>query len=60
MNLAAKLEKHNAALGSRALATRHAYDTARQQGYRPAEPIQDVPAARVEGVHHPVDAVRLA
>ncbi|MDZ7714406.1 MAG: adenylate/guanylate cyclase domain-containing protein [Rhodovibrio sp.] len=60
VNLAAKLEKHNAALGSRALATRHAYDTARQQGYRPAEPIQDVPAARVEGVHHPVDAVRLA
>ena len=60
VNLSAKLEKHNAALGSRALATRHAYDTARQQGYRPAEPIQDFPAARIEGVRQPVDLVRLA
>ena len=60
VNLSAKLEKHNAALGSRALATRHAYDTARQQGYRPAEPIQEVPAARIEGVRQPVDLVRLA
>ena len=60
VNLSAKLEKHNAALGSRALATRNAYDTARQQGYRPAEPIQEVPAARIEGVRQPVDLVRLA
>jgi adenylate cyclase len=60
VNLAAKLEKHNGALGSRALATRHAYDLARQQGYRPGEPIREVPAARIEGVHRPVDLVRLA
>ena len=60
VNLSAKLEKHNAALGSRALATRNAYDTARQQGYRPAEPIQEVPGARIEGVRQPVDLVRLA
>ncbi|WP_081728369.1 adenylate/guanylate cyclase domain-containing protein [Rhodovibrio salinarum] len=60
VNLSAKLEKHNAALGSRALVTRHAYDTACQQGYRPAAPIQELPGARIEGVGQPVDVVRLA
>jgi adenylate cyclase len=60
VNLSAKLEKHNAALGSRALATRHAFETARQQGYRPAEPIRELPGERIEGVHQPVDLVRLA
>ena len=60
VNLSAKLEKHNAALGSRALATRHAYQTARQQGYRPAEPIRELPGERIEGVRQPVDLVRLA
>lgn len=60
VNLSAKLEKHNAALGSRALATRHAYETARQQGYRPAEPIRELPGERIEGVRQPVDLVRLA
>ena len=60
VNLSAKLEKHNAALGSRALATRQAYDTACQQGYRPVEPIQQVPNAEIEGVRQPVDLVRLA
>ena len=60
VNLSAKLEKHNAALGSRALATCHAYQTARQQGYRPAEPIRELPGERIEGVRQPVDLVRLA
>jgi adenylate cyclase len=60
VNLSAKLEKHNAALGSRALATRHAYETARQQGYRPAAPIREWPGAQVEGVRQPLDLVQLA
>jgi adenylate cyclase len=60
VNLSAKLEKHNAALGSRALATRHAYETARQQGYRPAQPIRERPGAQVEGVRQPLDLVQLA
>lgn len=60
VNLSAKLEKHNAAQGSRALATRHAYETAREQGYRPAEPIRELPGARVEGVQQPLDLVQLA
>lgn len=35
VNFSAKLEKHNKALGCRTLASRHAYDTALAQGYRP-------------------------
>jgi adenylate cyclase len=60
VNLAAKLEKHNAAAGSRALATAEAYDLAERQGYRPAGTPQPLPQAAVEGVGHPLDLVRLA
>jgi adenylate cyclase len=60
VNLAAKAEKHNAVLGSRALASRAAYDTALAQGYAPAEAHAPFPAQRIAGVGQPVDLVRLA
>lgn len=50
VNLAAKLEKHNKALRSRALATWEMYETALAQGYAPARSI-----AKVESV---IDAGR--
>ncbi|MDA8870444.1 adenylate/guanylate cyclase domain-containing protein [Rhizobiaceae bacterium] len=40
VNLSAKLEKFNKALGTRALATRETYDRALEQGYRPPETLQ--------------------
>jgi adenylate cyclase len=60
VNLAAKLEKHNAALGTRALTTRATLETATEQGYRPARAPRVVPGSDVEGVSHPVDLVVLA
>jgi adenylate cyclase len=60
VNLAAKLEKHNAAAGSRALATAEAYALAQRQGYRPTGTPQPLPQAEVDGVGHPLDLVRLA
>jgi hypothetical protein len=36
VNLAAKLEKLNKSLASRAICTADAFETARAQGYRPA------------------------
>ncbi|MEW9836331.1 adenylate/guanylate cyclase domain-containing protein [Mesorhizobium marinum] len=49
VNLSAKLEKANKILGTEAVATRHAYDTAIQQGYAPRHR-PDFIAASIEGV----------
>ncbi len=44
VNISAKLEKHNKALGTRALATRETYVTACSQGYQPDhEPVEVAP-----------------
>jgi len=60
VNLAAKLEKHNDVLGTRALTTRETLLTAGEQGYTlPAEP-RAVPDSRVAGVSHALDVVVLA
>ena len=60
VNLAAKLEKHNAAIGTRALATAQAVELARRQGYRPATELRPLPDIEVAGVGHTIDAVVLA
>jgi len=57
VNLSAKLEKHNEAAGSRALATQETYELALRQGYRPDDEPRPIAAARVAGVGHPVDLV---
>lgn len=59
VNLAAKLEKHNKAVGAAALATAAAYAAAVEQGLRRAPP-ERIAGARVEGVEEPVDLVILA
>jgi adenylate cyclase len=59
VNLAAKLEKHTKTAMVRALTTRDTYDIAVRQGYVPARPPRDLPAARVEGVDQPIDLVVL-
>jgi adenylate cyclase len=60
VNLAAKLEKHNKAAGTRALADRATLETARAQGFTPmTEPLL-LPGATVAGVGEPIDLVALA
>jgi len=58
-NLAAKLEKHNKLLGTRALATAEALDLARRQGYAAGGPLRDLPGQHVAGVGQPIDLVAL-
>ena len=58
MNLAAKLEKHNKAQGTRALATREAYALARAQGYEGDKPLCE--GVAVAGVAGPIDLAVLA
>ncbi|WP_284617222.1 adenylate/guanylate cyclase domain-containing protein [Aquabacterium humicola] len=53
VNLAAKLEKHNKAERTRALATRAAYEQARAQGYAGVKPLRE--ARTVGGVAAPLD-----
>jgi adenylate cyclase len=61
VNLAAKLEKHNKAAGTRALVAAEAYRLALAQGYRPpAPPYEQRAGARIAGVELPVDLVVLA
>jgi adenylate cyclase len=52
VNLAAKLEKHNKVLGSRALAPWGTFETARDQGYSPGRAVARV-QSRLEGVSEP-------
>lgn len=58
VNLAAKLEKHNKAQGTRALATREAYALARAQGYEGEKRL--CAGAAVAGVGQPIDLAVLA
>jgi adenylate cyclase len=60
VNLAARLEKHNKKLGTRALATRDAFAMALAQGYRPKVPQETRRACRVDGTDAPLDLVVLA
>ena len=58
VNLAAKLEKHNKLLGSRAVTTAEAYDAALAQGYQPpGDPVRQT--SQVEGIDDPVEIVVL-
>ncbi len=54
VNLSAKLEKANKALGSQAVATQATYELALQQGYMPARPPRFLTTA-VEGIEREVD-----
>ncbi|MDZ5459002.1 adenylate/guanylate cyclase domain-containing protein [Azohydromonas lata] len=58
VNLAAKLEKHNKAQGTRALATREACERARAQGYRGDKPV--CTQVEVAGVAQPLDLAVLS
>lgn len=60
VNLAAKLEKHNKAAGSLALATADAVRLAVAQGYTAAGRLESAPESRVEGVGGPIDLVIMA
>lgn len=60
VNLAAKLEKHNKRLGSRALVTEAAYALALAQGYGAKGRVTPIAAAQVDGVVAPLDLVVLA
>jgi adenylate cyclase len=59
VNLSAKLEKHNAVAGTKALATSEAYDLACRQGFTPSARCDRLDSAGVAGVGHPVDLVVL-
>jgi adenylate cyclase len=60
VNLAAKLEKHTKSEKVRALCTASAYETARQQGYRPPVGHQKLENRNIEGVSQPRDIVIMA
>ncbi|SDG24749.1 adenylate cyclase [Limimonas halophila] len=58
VNVASKVEKHNAVAGTRALAAQETYHLAQQQGY--AGTGTQRPGTPVAGINHPVDLVALA
>ncbi len=60
VNLSAKLEKHNKALGVRALCDRATYEKALAQGYRPRGEKRQLAAQPVAGVEAPLDLVVMA
>jgi len=60
VNLSAKLEKHNSALGSRALTTAETLELAKSQGYQPPRTGDNRRGDRLVGVDRPVDVVVLA
>jgi adenylate cyclase len=60
VNLAAKLEKHNKAIGARALVASETYDLAVSQGYRPANQPQRISGVEIVGVEGPVELIVLA
>ena len=60
VNLAAKLEKHNKAVGAVALTTRMAFELAQRQGYEPTGSADTLADACVEGLAEPTDLVVLA
>ncbi len=60
VNFAAKLEKHNKAIGARALVASETYDIAVSQGYRPTNRPQRISGVEIVGVEGPVELVVLA
>jgi adenylate cyclase len=55
VNLAAKLEKHNKVVHSRALISENTLEEARAQDYAPDLPLQAISGAAVAGVQEPID-----
>lgn len=60
VNLAAKLEKHNKAIGARATAPSEAYDLAVSQGYQPAKQPDRIPGVEILGIEGSVEVVVLS
>ncbi len=60
VNMTAKLEKHTKEEKVRALATAHAYETARAQGYEPPEPVERLAGRQILGAGGALDLVVLA
>lgn len=60
VNLAAKLEKHNKAEGTRALVPLATYELALAQGYVPGREHQRREAIRVSGLGGPIDVIAIA
>ena len=60
VNLAAKIEKHNKELASRAVVSAQTYALARAQGFVPKSAHRIAPACRISGLPEPVDLVILA
>lgn len=60
VNLAAKLEKHNKAIGARATTHGETYDLAVSQGYRPAREPERMPSVVIAGLEAPIDVVVLS
>ena len=60
VNLSAKLEKHTKSERVQALCTAKAYETAKEQDYRPPEERKSLEKRQIEGVAEPVDIVILA
>ena len=59
VNLSAKLEKQNKALGCRALALKETYDAALAQGFAPRAAYRVLAQVEVGGVAQPLDLVRM-
>lgn len=60
VNLAAKLEKHNKAIGARATAPGETYDLAVSQGYRPAKQPERISGVEIVGVEDVIEVVVLS
>jgi adenylate cyclase len=60
VNFAAKLEKHNKAIGARATAPGETYDLAVSQGYRPAQQPDRLPSVEIGGAEGTVEVVVLS
>lgn len=60
VNLAAKLEKHNKAIGARATTPGETYDLAVSQGYRPAQQPDRIPMVEIAGTDGLVEVVVLS
>jgi adenylate cyclase len=60
VNLSAKLEQHNKALGSRALTDAATLDLASAQGYAPPADLRRLEAAKIAGLDRALDLVVLA
>lgn len=60
VNVAAKLEKHNKAIGAHAIVTGETYDLAVSQGYRRSVEPDRISHVEIQGLDRPVEVVVLA